>query len=121
MSFHEQNLAAFIELLIDKRSSRLFSPQDRAELMQLIDPLPDDIEQLSIAIADWYENRASILDAQLELLNDLSRGAIRINGDKAPGSIQGNVPEPNPKLNKQMLGNSIQNSYGKQSPPDKNR
>ena len=49
--FHEQNLAAFIELLNSQRS--LFSPQDLAELAQLIAPLSSDIEELSKAIALW--------------------------------------------------------------------
>ena len=38
-SFHEQNLAAFIELFNHQRS--LFSPQDLADLASLIAPLPD--------------------------------------------------------------------------------
>jgi predicted transposase/invertase (TIGR01784 family) len=50
-SFSEDNVAAFIELLNNRRS--LFSAQDLAELAELIQPLPDQIEILSDAIAQW--------------------------------------------------------------------
>ncbi len=108
MSFHEQNLEAFIELLSDKRS-RLFSPEERASLQQLIAPIPDDIEKLSIAIAAWYEKRPKICDAQLDLLNaNLASGSTK--SDRLPGSKVGSVPEPDYKLNKQTLQNAIQQS-----------
>lgn len=69
MSFHEQNIEAFIELLRKQRS--LFSAQDRASLEQLVASLPDDQEKISEAIASWYEQRPKILDAQLDILNTL--------------------------------------------------
>lgn len=69
MSFHEQNIAAFIQLLKTQRA--LFSTQDRASLDQLVATLPDDEEKISEAIASWYEQRPKILDAQLDLLNTL--------------------------------------------------
>ncbi|MEQ8466988.1 Rpn family recombination-promoting nuclease/putative transposase [Coleofasciculus sp. E1-EBD-02] len=50
-SFSEDNVAAFIEVLNHRRS--LFSAQDLAELAELIKPLPDKIEALSDAIAQW--------------------------------------------------------------------
>ncbi|MEQ9484830.1 hypothetical protein [Coleofasciculus sp. F4-SAH-05] len=50
-SFSEDNVAAFIEVLNNRRS--LFSAQDLAELVELIKPLPDQIEILSDAIAQW--------------------------------------------------------------------
>ncbi len=107
MSFYEQNLEAFIELLNDKRSS-LFSAQDRAELAQLIKPLPDDIEKLSVAIAAWYEKHPKILDAQLAQLNtQLSSGA---SFDRLPGSKVANIKTPDYQLNKQVLQNAIQQS-----------
>lgn len=69
MSFHEQNIEAFIELLKKQRS--LFSAQDRASLQQLVASLPDDQEKISEAIASWYEQRPKILDAHLDILNTL--------------------------------------------------
>jgi hypothetical protein len=69
MSFHEQNIEAFIQLLKNQRS--LFSAQDRADLNKLIATLPDDEEKISEAIASWYEKHPKILDAQLDILNTL--------------------------------------------------
>ena len=50
-SFFQHNVAAFIELLNHHRL--LFSTQDLVELAQLIQPLPNTIEMLSDAIAQW--------------------------------------------------------------------
>jgi len=61
-SFSEDNVAAFIELLNHRRS--LFSTQDLAELAQLIEPLPDKIETLSDAIAQWCKQDAHSLQRQ---------------------------------------------------------
>ena len=69
MSFHEQNIEAFIQLLKNQRS--LFSAQDRADLNKLTATLPDDQEKISEAIASWYEKHPKILDAQLDILNTL--------------------------------------------------
>ena len=100
MSFDEQNLEAFIELLNNKRSS-LFSAEDRAKLAQLIEPLPDDIEKLSVAIAAWYEKRPKILDAQLDLLNK------NLIGQRYAGSTSGNIKTSENQLNKETLKNAI--------------
>lgn len=67
MSFHEQNIDAFIELLRHQRS--LFSAEDRANLKLLLAKLPDDLERISEAVAGWYEQRPKILDAQLDAIN----------------------------------------------------
>jgi len=69
MSFHEQNIEAFIQLLSSQRS--LFSAQHKASLDKLAASLPDDEEKISEAIAAWYEQRPKILDAQLDILNTL--------------------------------------------------
>ncbi len=61
-SFSEDNVAAFIELLNHHRS--LFSPQDLAELAQLIQPLPNKIETLSDAIAQWCKQDVHSLQRQ---------------------------------------------------------
>ena len=53
MSFFEQNIDTFIELLTQQRS--LFSPEQLDELNQLIEPLSDDVESLSDAISEWSE------------------------------------------------------------------
>ena len=69
MSFHQQNIEAFVEVLNTQRS--LFSAQDKASLDKLAASLPDDEEKISEAIASWYEQRPKILDAQLDILNSL--------------------------------------------------
>lgn len=75
-SFHEQNVAAFIQLLNNQRS--LFSPQDLADLNQLIISLPDDIEELSKAIASWcqQDEHSQILDALIQIRQPLATTAL---------------------------------------------
>lgn len=67
MSFHNQNLEAFLKLL--KEKPQLFPQSKRQELIELIEPLEDELETLSVAIAKWYEKYDEIVDAQLEILN----------------------------------------------------
>lgn len=111
MSFSEQNVAAFIELLTRQRS--LFTPEDLAELEQVVAPLPDDIEELSKAISEWCEEHPEVDEAQLKLLPDNS-------GEKAPGSKEGKVKPPNDALNKQILKNAIQQSSSSQDSQSSN-
>ena len=110
MSFDEQNLEAFIELLNNKRSS-LFSAEDRAKLAQLIEPLPDDIEKLSETIAGWYEKHPKILDAQIDLLNK------NLTSQRVPGSTTGNIKPPENPLNKETLKNAILSSSDRRNSP----
>jgi hypothetical protein len=77
MSFHQQNIKAFIELLKTKRS--LFSPQDWATLDKLAASLPEDEEKISEIIATWYEKRTKILDAQLDILNRLLNEELSVS------------------------------------------
>lgn len=107
MSSYEQSLEAFIQLLNDPVSS-LFSAEDRAELAQLIEPLPDDIKELSNAIAAWHKNRPEIRKAQLAQLNALSSSGA--SSDRLPGSKVANIKTPDYQLNKQVLQNAIQQS-----------
>lgn len=74
MTFHEQNIEAFIQLLKTQRA--LFSEQDRINLDKLAATLPDDNEKISEAIASWYEKHPKILDAQLDLLNSMLTSEI---------------------------------------------
>jgi predicted transposase/invertase (TIGR01784 family) len=111
MSFSEQNVAAFIELLTRQRS--LFTPEDLAELEQVVAPLPDDIEALSKVISEWCEEHPEVDEAQLKLLPDNS-------GEKAPGSKEGKVKPPNDALNKQILKNAIQQSSSSQDSQSSN-
>ena len=110
MSFYLQNLQAFMRLL--QEQPQLFGDSKRQELMALIEPLPDDLETLSLAIASWYENYDKIVDAQSEILNNSI-----LEVDRIPGTNFGNVPEPNQQINKERLKNAIQQSVKK--PPAK--
>ncbi len=103
-SFHEQNVAAFIELLNNQRE--LFSPQDLADLAQLIEPLQDNIEELSQAIAQWcsQEGHSAQLDALRQVLQLLSSATVEFLLGTNPDSVQ----TPESPLNKQMLQNAIE-------------
>jgi adenine-specific DNA methylase len=100
MSFDQQNLEAFIELLSNKRS--LFSSQDRSDLAQLISPIPDDIEKLSEAIASWYQKHPKILDAQLDMINNL------YNSNVIYYRVTENINQPEIEINKEKLKKAIQ-------------
>jgi hypothetical protein len=93
MSFHEQNIEAFIQLLKNQRS--IFSAQDRANLDKLAASLPDDEEKISEAIASWYEKRPKILDAQLDILNTLLTDELN-----ASRSIAGTIARAEAKADK---------------------
>lgn len=80
MSFAEQNLDAFIDLL--KTKPGLFSQDKITSLEKLINKTPDEIEQLSNAIAGWYQNHSKILDAQLAVLNHSLNSQVNPDIDK---------------------------------------
>ncbi len=102
MSFHEQNIKAFIEVLKTKRS--LFSPQDWDNLKTLAASLPEDDEKISEVIASWYEQRPKILDAQLDILNALLNEEIN-----ATRSIAAAIARTETETNyRQELINAIQ-------------
>ena len=106
MSFYQQNLQAFMRQL--QEQPQLFSESKRQELIALIEPLPDDLETLSLAIASWYENHDEIVDAQSEILNNSISEVDRI-----PGTNVINIPKPNQQINKETLKNAIQQSVKK--------
>ncbi len=96
-SFHQQNVTALIELL--KNQPSLFTPETLAELVQLIEPLPDNIEELSQAISNWCkaEERSQILDT----LNQIRQTLL---SSTTPGS---NTETPDKQLNKIILQNAL--------------
>lgn len=102
-SFHEQNVAAFIELLNQQRE--LFPPQDLAELTQLIEPLPDKIEDLSNALARWCSQQEH--SAQLEALRNVLQPLSSANVERLLGTNPDTVPSPSYPLNKSALQNAI--------------
>jgi hypothetical protein len=100
MSFHEQNIEAFIQLLKNQRS--IFSAQDRANLDKLAASLPDDEEKISEAIASWYEKRPKILDAQLDILNTLLTDELNASRSIA-GSIARAEAEADKDYRKELI------------------
>ncbi|HAX79380.1 MAG TPA: hypothetical protein DCY88_27030 [Cyanobacteria bacterium UBA11372] len=93
-SFHQQNLTAFIQLVNSERS--LFSPPDLVNLEQLIASLPDNLEELSLAIVNWYKQpEKSQIFARLVQL----RQTLTNNTSETPEN----------QLNKQTLLNAIAN------------
>jgi hypothetical protein len=121
MSFYQQNLQAFLRLL--QEQPQLFTESKRQELIALIEPLPDDLETLSVAIASWYETDDEIVDAQLEILNNSilieneskSDRITELAVARIPGTNVGNIPKPNQQINKETLKNAIQQSVKKTS------
>jgi len=113
MSFSEQNIDAFIQLLTRQRS--LFTPEYLAELEQVVAPLPDDIEALSNAISEWCEEHPEIDEAQLKLLANPNN-----SGERTQGSKEDVVKTPNDELNKQTLKNAIQQSSSSQDSQSSN-
>lgn len=102
MSFHEQNIEAFIQLLKTQRSTKssstspgLFSTQDWISLDKLVASLPEDDEKISEAIASWYEKRPKILDAQLDILNTLLTNELN-----ASRSIAGTIAKAETEADK---------------------
>ena len=77
-SFSEDNVAAFIEVLNTRRS--LFEDQDLAELAELIQPLPDKIETLSDAIAQWCKQ--DVHSSQRQAWRDCLSGKVAATVEK---------------------------------------
>jgi len=109
MSFHQQNIEAFIQLLKSQRSAKggsasrsLFSAQDRANLDQLVANLPDDEEKISEAIASWYEKHPKILDAQLDILNTLLTDELNASRSIA-GAIARTEAEADKDYRKELI------------------
>jgi predicted transposase/invertase (TIGR01784 family) len=102
-SFHEHNVAAFIELLNNQRD--LFSPQDLTQLEQLIDPLPDEIDELSQAIAQWckQQGHSTHLDALHQVLQVNRCATVEFFLGTNPDSVQ----TSDSPLNKLTLQNAI--------------
>ena len=87
-SFHEQNVAAFIELLNNQRE--LFSPQDLADLAQLIEPKQDNIEELSQALAQWckQQGHSRHQDALHQVLQVLSSATVEFPLETNADTVQ---------------------------------
>ena len=65
MSPYEENILTFVYIL--KKQPELLTPEDHTDVLELLATLPDDVEEISNAIALWYETRPQILDAILNV------------------------------------------------------
>ena len=102
--FHKQNVAAFVELLHHQRS--LFSPQDLAELAFMIQSLPDKIEDLSCAIAQWCKQEGHA--AQLMAWRQIRSGLLSAMVEKLLGRNSDTQETPSVSVNKAMVQNAIE-------------
>jgi predicted transposase/invertase (TIGR01784 family) len=102
-SFSEDNVAAFIELLNHRRS--LFSTQDLAELAELIKPLPDKIETLSQAIAQWCKQDAHSL--QRQAWRDCLSGKLAATVEEWLTQNLASLETVRPSVNKAILQQAI--------------
>ncbi|MDF5726657.1 MAG: hypothetical protein PUP92_01120 [Rhizonema sp. PD38] len=62
---YEDNILTFIYVI--KNQPELLTPEDSTDVLELLATLPDDVEEISNAIALWYESRPQILDAILNV------------------------------------------------------
>ena len=102
-SFHEQSIAAFIELLNRQRS--LFSPQDLADLAALIEPLPDRTEDLSNTVAQWCKQEEH--SVQLEAWRQILSGLLSVTVERLLETNPETLPTPSSPVDKAMLQNAI--------------
>ena len=95
---------AFIELLQHQRS--LFSPQDLADLAELIEPLPDKIEDLSEAIAQWCKQDGHSL--QRQAWRDLVSGKVNAMVEELLATKLASLETLEPSVNKANLQQAIE-------------
>jgi predicted oxidoreductase len=100
MSDYEMTVNIFVHLLTTQSS--LFSQEDRAELMQLIDEQSDEIQSLSNAISHWLSEHPEVDKALAEFEPKV--------GEKAPGQKQANHNIPRYELDQKHIINAIQQS-----------
>lgn len=74
LSPYEANILDFVNL-VDEQPD-LLSDKDYNNLVELLKTLPDDVEEISDALALWYDDRPKMLNAILEMTpsNDGVRG-----------------------------------------------
>ncbi|MEQ8467827.1 Rpn family recombination-promoting nuclease/putative transposase [Coleofasciculus sp. E1-EBD-02] len=102
--FHQQNVAALVELLNNQRS--LFSQQDLAALVELIEPLPDKIEDLSYAIAQWCKQEGNAV--QLMAWRQIRSGLLSAMVEKLLGRNSDTQETPSVSVNKAMVQNAVE-------------
>ncbi|MBG1259617.1 hypothetical protein [Nostoc commune] len=106
MSPYENNILTFVYIL--QNQPELLTAEDRTDVLELLATLPDDVEEISNAIALWYESHPQILDAILNVpIEDLD--SLRAAGGRST-PITG-------AESKELIENSVTQS-SKSSQPD---
>jgi hypothetical protein len=112
LSPYEETILDFI--YIAKTKPELFTAEDRADFAQLVATLPEDVEEISNAIALWCDTRPHILDAIFAL--PVEEASLRaaggrntpLTGKEAKDAIENTVressPPPQPKSSPQKPG-----------------
>jgi len=103
-SFAAQTIAALMELLTHQRP--LFSTQDLADLAELIKPLPDKIETLAYAIAQWFKQQGN--SSQHEAWRQVLSGLWGATVETWLATNLESLETPSPSLNKAMLQQAIE-------------
>lgn len=65
LSDYEANILDFVNLVYEQPD--LLSDKDYNNLVELLKTLPDDVEEISNALALWYDDRPKMLNAILEM------------------------------------------------------
>ncbi|MBS0015470.1 MAG: hypothetical protein KFF72_03745 [Arthrospira sp. SH-MAG29] len=117
MSFDEQNLAAFVQLL--QEQPQLFTDSQRQELLELIEPLADDTETLSLAISEWYAKYDDIFNSQSKILDNYNpKPESEPNDKRLFGTTNLSSTPSQPRSTKELLKNNIlQSQPTNQTPP----
>ncbi len=95
LSPYEENILDFTKVI--ENQPELLSDEDRVSLEQLMANLPDEVEEISNAIALWTEEHPKILDALLELPpsesgeRGLGGSTIRLSAKDAKDLIENTV------------------------------
>lgn len=105
-SDYEENIISFVYLV--QTQPALFTAEDRADLKDLLSTLPDDVEEISNAIALWCEEHPQVLDAILNIpIDDLA--SLRAADGRA-------IPVTG-RESKEMIENSVTQSSQSKQPP----
>lgn len=104
LSPYEETILDFV--YIAQNQPELFTAEDRADFAQLVATLPEDVEEISNAIALWCETRPHILDAIFDLPIEESASVRAAGGRDTP--LTG-------KESKDVIENTVRESI----PPEK--
>jgi hypothetical protein len=112
LSPYEENILDFI--YITQNQPELFTAEDRTDFAKLLATLPEDVEEISNAIAIWCDTHPHILDAIFAL--PVEEASLRaaggrntpLTGKEAKDAIENTVressPPPQPKSSPQKPG-----------------